>query len=483
MDKCPYCGAETRPGDNFCLNCGNRLLPTTPSSSNQQAQPAMGEATLAAPDDWNAAAAGAVPVSGASWSSDSVAPGVDLPTAGNAQTAQATLDRIPEPGRFVLRSDSGEILQEYPLDKSEIVIGRAPSSDILLSKDKLTSRRHATVTYENGHYVLHDEHSANGTFVNGQQLEEGVAPILNDGDQIGIGEHELVFHAFGVPNVDVQDLPTVSVTYDPDQPGMTYSTHEDPQMTIPSTDDYSTFVGEDASILQDVLPSEEGSVSPAEAVVELEANLSAYDQASALLTEENASEGESEPVIDNEAVPASYSTPDVPASTTNSVENAVAGTPVPAVESRLDGDVTFSNFVALSSPSLPDMSPLMAALSSLDGQIMALQEQFNATQEAMRNHENEVAQTADQLRADIRRVSDRMDSMIADVARNREALAWADLLQLMEDVMNNPRDIEYVTKLARKARELNKVFQIHQNVLNTMAECNSLLRGMIGGEK
>ena len=31
----------------------------------------------------------------------------------------------------------------------------------------------------------------------------------------------------------------------------------------------------------------------------------------------------------------------------------------------------------------------------------------------------------------------------------------------------------------RKARELNKVFQLHQSVLNTMAECNSLLRGMI----
>ena len=25
MDKCPYCNAEIRPGDNFCLNCGNRL--------------------------------------------------------------------------------------------------------------------------------------------------------------------------------------------------------------------------------------------------------------------------------------------------------------------------------------------------------------------------------------------------------------------------------------------------------------------------
>ena len=50
MDKCPYCSAETRPGDNFCLNCGNRLVPSTPSP--QQAQPAFGDATLPASEDW-----------------------------------------------------------------------------------------------------------------------------------------------------------------------------------------------------------------------------------------------------------------------------------------------------------------------------------------------------------------------------------------------------------------------------------------------
>lgn len=33
LEKCPYCGAEARPGDNFCLNCGNRLLPAIPSPS------------------------------------------------------------------------------------------------------------------------------------------------------------------------------------------------------------------------------------------------------------------------------------------------------------------------------------------------------------------------------------------------------------------------------------------------------------------
>src|SRR5713226_6017369 len=66
MDKCPYCSAETRPGDNFCLNCGNRLLPSTPSP--QQAQPVLGDATLPASDEWVPPNQGmGVPASPASW--------------------------------------------------------------------------------------------------------------------------------------------------------------------------------------------------------------------------------------------------------------------------------------------------------------------------------------------------------------------------------------------------------------------------------
>src|SRR5437016_7532287 len=67
--SCPYCGAETRPGDNFCLNCGNRLLPATPSP--QQAQPVIGESTIPAQEGWVQAAqvqASPPAPSGASWS-------------------------------------------------------------------------------------------------------------------------------------------------------------------------------------------------------------------------------------------------------------------------------------------------------------------------------------------------------------------------------------------------------------------------------
>lgn len=479
MDKCPYCGAETRPGDNFCLNCGNRLLSATPSSSPQQAVPGVGDATLPAVDEWAAPASAGVRVGG--WADETVASTSagsphDQPTYradASAPTVQATLDRIEQPARFVLRADNGEILQEYPLDKPEISIGRAPNSDILLSKDKLTSRRHATVRYENGQYLLRDERSANGTFVNGQQIEEVTPRLLQDGDHIGIGEHELIFRAFGSPSVSqVEDLPTVAVPLD-SAGEMTYRTRDDDMATVATDDDYGTRTMDEAETAAPEPEKPEASL-PAEPPVAAPAtNGSAASSVPA--------ETPHIPLATSYAQPATTSTP-APASSPAASKTSAAPSN-PSVPLSGDEEVNFQQITSLPLPALPDLTALMAAMSTLDGQLMSLQAQFDSTRQAMQGHEAGIAQVVNQLRGGIRRVSDRMDTTIADVARSREALAWAELLQLMEDVMNNPRDIEYVTKLARKARELNKVFQLHQNVLNTMAECNSLLRSMIGEEK
>jgi pSer/pThr/pTyr-binding forkhead associated (FHA) protein len=521
MGNCPFCGAETRPGDNFCLNCGNRLLSATPSASpQQQAQPIIGDATLAAPDDWGAAVSqegGTAPASG--WDSDdsaTVASSSDQATyrPDSAGAAPTSGDNIEQPARFILRSESGEVLQEYPLDKSEVVVGRAPSSDILLSKDKLTSRRHATIRYENGQYLLRDERSANGTFVNGQQIEEGVPRILQEGDHVGIGEHELIFRTFESPASSLEELQTVVVPFDHEE--KTFRTQPDDLATVASSDDFGT---------RPVEMSEEEQPAPTPVTFPpVPATPLAVEPAVASLG--NGFSAASAPVSSSyEDVPSTPApTPSIPVSVPVSTPAASSAplTPPPppptpvaepvsppppvyqeytpersnslppayqdyaperSISVPSSSDVTFNRLTSLSQPSLPDLTNLIAALSSLDGQITTLQQQFNATQDAMRNHEAELNQTTSQLRSGIRRVSERMDNTIADVARSREALAWADLLQLMEDVMNNPRDIEYVTKLARKARELNKVFQIHQNVLNAMAECNSLLRSMIGEDK
>jgi pSer/pThr/pTyr-binding forkhead associated (FHA) protein len=417
MDKCPYCNAETRPGDNFCLNCGNRLPAGSP-----------GDATLPADENW------VPPTIQADSNGHDLLAGATI--AAESAVAVATIDN---PARLTLRTDTGETLQEFVLEKQEFSIGRAPSSDILLSKDKLTSRRHATIRYENGTYLLSDERSANGTFVNGQQLEEKAPYTLQNGDRVAIGEYEMIFHAHQAGQIDIENQATIVVSSGTE----TYATHDDPQNTAATSDEFGT-----------------RPWNPTEASKAENAAVAAVSSAP---TPEPAPVAP--PVIDVTPPPVA-----VPAA------SSTAG--------QLDSSgVSFSRLTSLPQPQLPDVAPLMAALATLDGQVSSLQEQLNTTQEAMRNHESDIAQTTNQLRTGVRRVSERMDSTIADVARSREQLAWAELIQLMEDVMNNPRDIEYVTKLARKARELNKVFQIHQNVLNTLAECTSLLRGLIGEDR
>ncbi|HXR65101.1 MAG TPA: FHA domain-containing protein [Ktedonobacteraceae bacterium] len=429
MDKCPYCNAETRPGDNFCLNCGNRL--PMPGSGPQQASGGAGDATLAADENW------VPPTVPAEANGHDLTVGATI--AADSPVAVATIEN---PAHLTLRTDSGETLQEFVLEKAEFAIGRAPSSDILLSKDKLTSRRHATIHYDHGTYFLTDERSANGTFVNGQQLEEKAPYKLQNGDRVAIGEYEMIFHSSAANQIDIESLPTMVVNLG----GETYATHEDPQNTAATSDEFGT------------RPWNPNEASKAE-----KAAVSAAPVA------------EVEPAQPVAPVPAVAPIAETPLPAVGSASAA----PTPSAPLENSG-VTFSRLTNLPQPQLPDVAPLMAALATLDGQVSSLQEQLNSTQEAMRNHESDIAQTTSQLRSGVRRVSERMDTTIADVARSREQLAWAELLQLMEDVMNNPRDIEYVTKLARKARELNKVFQIHQNVLNTLAECTSLLRSLIG---
>ena len=446
MDKCPYCNAETRPGDNFCLNCGNRLLPSTPSA--QQAQ-SVGDATLpASVDEWSPNPGGTAPASSPGWGEADMKTventNVEPPTlraeAPASPVASATMNKIENPAHLILRSDNGEVLQDYTLDKYEMSIGRTPNSDILLSKDKLTSRRHATIHYENGEYVLRDERSANGTFVNGQQLKEMTPRTLQDGDHVGIGEHELVFYAYkpASSEVDIESMPTVTVN-SAAAAEMTYRTRGDNMLTATNNDDFST------------------------------RSMNGGGQV------ETAQQPENPPAPSSEPAPA-------PVAAQPTTTKATADQPDSRSSTGSVG-VSFNRLTGLPQPTLPDVAPLVAALATLDGQVSSLQEQLNATQEAMRNHETDIAQTTNQLRSGVRNVSERMDNTIADVARSREQLAWTELLQLMEDVMNNPRDIEYVTKLARKARELNKVFQIHQNVLNVLAECTSLLRSLIGDDK
>jgi Nif-specific regulatory protein len=88
----------------------------------------------------------------------------------------------------VVRGSASE--KKYELDVSQpIRIGRGNGCQIYLS-DPLSSRTHAIISFEDGHWIVSDADSRNGTKVNDRKIAQFE---LNDGDRIQIGSTELLF--------------------------------------------------------------------------------------------------------------------------------------------------------------------------------------------------------------------------------------------------------------------------------------------------
>jgi sRNA-binding regulator protein Hfq len=77
---------------------------------------------------------------------------------------------------------SGDV---FKLQSGINTVGRSSDNVIVLSKDKEISRRHALILQESGRFVVQDQNSLNGTFVNDEQI---TGPrYLEDGDEILVG--------------------------------------------------------------------------------------------------------------------------------------------------------------------------------------------------------------------------------------------------------------------------------------------------------
>ena len=104
-----------------------------------------------------------------------------------------TIDELPPPEKaehpqLVWRPRLGE-QQVYPLTGRITRVGRHDENDVVLAGPTV-SARHATVRVEPIGVVLEDEGSLNGTFVNGERIEQR---LLEEGDRIQVGPHLLLF--------------------------------------------------------------------------------------------------------------------------------------------------------------------------------------------------------------------------------------------------------------------------------------------------
>jgi pSer/pThr/pTyr-binding forkhead associated (FHA) protein len=105
--------------------------------------------------------------------------------------------------RLYLKLDN-VVLREYPVSDAPVTIGRLPDNTIHV--DNLSvSGHHARIVQENGQWVLYDEGSTNGTYVNGQRVSRAV---LADGDSVHIARHIIAFADDFAPEPQVPVAPS-----------------------------------------------------------------------------------------------------------------------------------------------------------------------------------------------------------------------------------------------------------------------------------
>lgn len=77
----------------------------------------------------------------------------------------------------------------FLLDRDRTVIGRHPDCEIFLH-DVTVSRRHSEVRRSGNAFTVHDLGSLNGTYVNGERVDER---RLESGDEVQVGRFKLLF--------------------------------------------------------------------------------------------------------------------------------------------------------------------------------------------------------------------------------------------------------------------------------------------------
>jgi FHA domain/zinc-ribbon domain len=144
---CSECGFQNPEAANYCARCGALL-------EKEDA----GEATLAIPAD-------------------------EL-----LQDSLVGVEGLEGPA-LVVRSGGGRQGEHFVPGGERTTIGRSPDCDVFLD-DVTVSRNHAVLVERGGRYVIEDQGSLNGTYVNRRRVD---SKELEDGDELQIGKYRLIF--------------------------------------------------------------------------------------------------------------------------------------------------------------------------------------------------------------------------------------------------------------------------------------------------
>jgi hypothetical protein len=146
---CPQCGFQNPEAANFCAKCGALLVREEPGA----------ETTVSI-------------------------------TADEVEEAHLDIGELGVKGpALVVRSGGGLAGEVFPCGGERTTIGRSPDCDVFLD-DVTVSRRHAVLAHSGPRFLLQDQGSLNGTFLNRRRIESAE---LADGDEVQIGKYRLTF--------------------------------------------------------------------------------------------------------------------------------------------------------------------------------------------------------------------------------------------------------------------------------------------------
>ena len=112
-------------------------------------------------------------------------------------------------GKLTLQKD-GALVRQIGIQKDLITIGRSEKCDLPVDNPGV-SRVHCQIQYKQNTktYILHDNGSSNGTFINGVKIPG--QQLLKNGDSINLGKFTVIFET-EAHDEEAPPKPNVSVT-------------------------------------------------------------------------------------------------------------------------------------------------------------------------------------------------------------------------------------------------------------------------------
>jgi pSer/pThr/pTyr-binding forkhead associated (FHA) protein len=154
---CNNCGHRNPPSSGFCSSCGSALDSLEDRTI-----------TLTAVDPL-------------------------LDAAGAQDDVAVPMNSLPRDGAVLIVRAGPQAGERFELGEGTTHLGRHPDSDIMLD-DITVSRRHVAIEHTSEGYVVRDEGSLNGTYINQERVDRAV---LHHGDELQIGKFRLVLFERG----------------------------------------------------------------------------------------------------------------------------------------------------------------------------------------------------------------------------------------------------------------------------------------------